>query len=57
MAFIQVSMLEGRTALQKRALTKAINDAMVEHAAVNPELLHIVITRSTRTASGRAPGC
>jgi len=36
--------LEGRTAEQKLALTKAINDAMVEHSGINPELLHIVIT-------------
>ncbi len=54
MAFIQVSMLEGRTAEQKRALTKAINDAMVEHAGVNPELLHIVITEYPRGDWARA---
>jgi 4-oxalocrotonate tautomerase len=44
MAFVQINLLEGRTVEQKRALTRAINDAMVEHAGANPELLHIVIS-------------
>ena len=54
MAFIEVSMLEGRTVEQKRELTKAINDAMVEHAGANPEYLHIVITEYPRGDWARA---
>jgi 4-oxalocrotonate tautomerase len=54
MAFIQLSMLEGRTVEQKRALTKAINDAMVEHAGANPEFIHIVITEYPRDDWARA---
>lgn len=37
-------MWEGRTVEQKRALTKALTDAMVEHAGVNPDGLHIAIS-------------
>lgn len=54
MAFVQVSMLEGRTVEQKRALTQAINEAMVEHVGANPELLHIVITEYPRGDWARA---
>lgn len=44
MAFVQILLLEGRTVEQKGALTRAINDAMVEYAGANPEFLHIVIS-------------
>lgn len=43
MPFVEVHMWEGRTVEQKRALTRAINDAMVEHAGANPDALHIAI--------------
>lgn len=43
MPFIEIHMWEGRSNEQKRALTLAINNAMVEHAGANPENLHIAI--------------
>lgn len=54
MALIQVSMLTGRTEDQKRALVRALNDAMVEHAGVNPDYLHIVLTEYPRGDWARA---
>lgn len=54
MAFVRVTMLEGRSIDQKRALANAINDAMVEHAGANPELLHVVIDEVARDNWGRA---
>lgn len=43
MPFVTVHLWEGRTREQKRALAKAITDAMVEHAGANPEALHVAI--------------
>lgn len=43
MPFVTVHMWEGRTVEQKRALTKAITDAMVEHAGARPDALHVAI--------------
>jgi 4-oxalocrotonate tautomerase len=43
MPFVEVHMWAGRSVDQKRALTKAITAAMVEHAGANPEGLHIAI--------------
>lgn len=43
MPFVEIHMWEGRSVDQKRALTKAITTAMVEHAGANPENLHIAI--------------
>jgi len=43
MPFVIVHMWEGRTLEQKRALAKAITDAMVEHANATPEALHVAI--------------
>lgn len=43
MPFVTVHLWEGRTVDQKRALTKAITDAMVEHADARPDGLHVVI--------------
>ena len=48
MPFVIVEMWEGRTREQKRALTKAITDAMVEHAGAKPDHLHIAIHESTK---------
>lgn len=36
-------MWPGRTTEQKRALVKAITDAMVEHAGARPDGLHVVL--------------
>jgi 4-oxalocrotonate tautomerase len=36
-------MFDGRSVEQKRALTAAITQAMVEHAEARPDGLHVVI--------------
>jgi 4-oxalocrotonate tautomerase len=36
-------MWKGRTVDQKRKLTKAITDAMVEHGDAKPDGLHVII--------------
>lgn len=38
-----VEMWEGRSVDQKRALVRALTDAMVEHADARPDALHVVI--------------
>ncbi len=43
MPFVNIKLWAGRTVEQKRRLAKAITDAMVEHAAANPEHLHVSI--------------
>lgn len=43
MPFVTVHMWEGRSTAQKRALTRAITDAMVEHAGAKPDGLHVAI--------------
>lgn len=43
MAIVTVQMYPGRTIDQKRALTKAIADAMVEHTKCMRERLYVVI--------------
>lgn len=43
MPFVVVHMWEGRTTEQKRSLSKAITDAMVEHAGARPGALHVAI--------------
>lgn len=43
MPFVEVHMWEGRSVEQKRALAKAITDAMVEHAGARPDALHVAI--------------
>lgn len=43
MPVVTVQLWKGRTVDQKRALTKAITDAMVEHANANPDGLHVII--------------
>jgi 4-oxalocrotonate tautomerase len=52
--FVVVHMWEGRTVEDKRALTKAITDAMVEHAHANPEALHVVIQEYAKENWARA---
>lgn len=43
MPFVVVHMFDGRSVEQKRALTAAITQAMVEHAEARPDGLHVVI--------------
>lgn len=54
MPFVIVHMWEGRSVEQKRALTKAITDAMVEHANAKPDALHVVIQEYPRENWARA---
>jgi 4-oxalocrotonate tautomerase len=51
---VTVELWEGRTLEQKRALVKAITDAMVEHADANPDALHVIIHEVARENWGRA---
>ncbi len=43
MPVVTVQMWTGRTVEQKRKLTKAITEAMIEHADAKPDGLHVVI--------------
>ena len=43
MPVVTVQMWKGRTVDQKRKLTKAITDAMIEHADAKPDGLHVII--------------
>lgn len=54
MPVVTVQLWEGRTVAQKRALVKAITDAMVEHAGANPAALHVILQEISRENWGRA---
>lgn len=54
MPFVVVHMWEGRTKEQKRALTRAITDAMVTHADARPDALHVVIQEYAKENWARA---
>ena len=43
MPVVTVQMWTGRTQQQKRALARAITDAMVQHAGAKPTNLHVII--------------
>lgn len=43
MPVVTVQMWTGRTSQQKRALARAITDAMVRHAGAKPDNLHVII--------------
>jgi len=43
MPVVTVQMYLGRTPKQKRALVRAITDAMVEHAGAKPDNLHVIL--------------
>jgi len=43
MPVVTVQMWPGRSPAQKRALYKAITDAMVQHAGAKPTNLHVII--------------
>jgi 4-oxalocrotonate tautomerase len=40
---VTIQMWEGRSVEQKRALVRAVTDAMVEHAEADPSGLHVII--------------
>ncbi len=54
MPVVTVQMWPGRTTEQKRALVKAITDAMVEHANARPDALHVVLQEVPLENWGRA---
>jgi 4-oxalocrotonate tautomerase len=43
MPVVTVQLYTGRTQQQKRALVRAITDAMVEHAGAKPDNLHVIL--------------
>ena len=43
MPVVTIQMWSGRSPAQKKALVRAITDAMVEHAAAKPTNLHVII--------------
>jgi len=43
MPVVTVQMYVGRTSQQKRALVRAITDAMVTHAGAKPDNLHVIL--------------
>ena len=43
MPVVTVQLWEGRTLEQKRALVRAITDAMIEHANARPDALHVIL--------------
>jgi len=51
---VTVQLFEGRTLEQKRALVKAITQAMVEHAGARPDGLHVILQEIPRENWGRA---
>ena len=54
MPFVTVEMWEGRSVDQKRALVRAITNAMVDHAGASAEHLHVVIHEIPKDSWGRA---
>ena len=54
MPVVTVQLWEGRTLEQKRALVQAITEAMVEHAGVKPDGLHVILQEVPRENWGRA---
>jgi 4-oxalocrotonate tautomerase len=54
MPVVVVMMWEGRTTEQKRKLTKAITDAMEEHADADIDGLHVIIQEHSRENWARA---
>ena len=54
MPVVTVQMWPGRTLDQKRALVRAITDAMVQHAGAKPDHLHVILQEVPREDWGRA---
>jgi 4-oxalocrotonate tautomerase family enzyme len=50
MPMVQITLLEGRTADQKRKIAGRITDALVEEAGTRREAIVIVSTKSRRKA-------
>jgi 4-oxalocrotonate tautomerase len=48
MPVVTVQMWPGRSPTQKRALVRAITDAMVQHAGAKPDNLHVIIQEVPR---------
>lgn len=53
MPVVTVQLWEGRTVDQKRALSRAITEAMVVHADASPEALHVAIQEYPRESWAR----
>jgi 4-oxalocrotonate tautomerase len=51
---VTVEMWEGRGLDQKRALVRAITEAMVQHAGAQPDHLHVIIHEISKQNWGRA---
>jgi 4-oxalocrotonate tautomerase len=43
MPFVHISIVEGRSAEQKRAVIRAVTDALVEHAGASRDIVNVVI--------------
>jgi 4-oxalocrotonate tautomerase len=54
MPVVTVQLWEGRTLDEKRALVKAITNAMIEHAGARPDALHVILQEIPRENWGRA---
>jgi 4-oxalocrotonate tautomerase len=54
MPVVTVQLFTGRTLEQKRALVRAITDAMVEHAGARPDGLHVILQEIPPENWGRA---
>jgi 4-oxalocrotonate tautomerase family enzyme len=53
MPMVQITMLQGRTADQKRKIAKRITDALVEEAGAKREAIIVASTRSQRKVTLR----
>lgn len=54
MPVVTVQMWTGRTVEQKRALCKAITEAMVTHVGAKPDGLHVIIQEIPKENWARA---
>jgi 4-oxalocrotonate tautomerase len=54
MPVVTVQLWEGRTVEQKRALVRAITEAMVEYADAKPDALHVILQEIARENWGKA---
>ncbi len=54
MPVVTVQIWEGRTLDQKRALAKAITEAMVTHADAKPDGLHVILQEIPKENWARA---
>ena len=48
MPLVQITMLQGRTAGQKRKIAKRVTDAMVEEAGARPEAIVVVFNEVSK---------